>query len=258
MSATPHVVNVTDVSVAYRVTRGGGGSMKELAIRALKRQVRFESLWAVRDVSFTLDRGDVLGVIGANGAGKTTLLKLLARVLPPTRGRVVVRGMVAPLIALGAGFNPELTGRENILLYGTILGHDPSWLRRQAGAIAEWADLADFLDVPLRSYSSGMLARLGFAIATQVEPDVLLVDEVMSVGDEVFRERSSQRITRMIDNGTAVVLVTHDLDAVTRLAQRALWLDEGRAVRLGDPGDVVAAYRDRSRAEVLSMEAAGV
>ena len=245
MSAPP--IEVTQVSLAYRLTRSGAASIKELAVRALRRQLQYEQLWAVRDVSLAVDRGEILGVIGRNGAGKTTLLKLLARVLPPTQGRVVVRGMVAPLIALGAGFNSELTGRENILLYGSILGHEPARMKAMAPAIAEWADLSDFLDVPLRAYSSGMLARLGFAIATATDPSVLLVDEVLSVGDEIFRRRSAERIDAMINAGTAVVLVSHDLDTVERMAHEAIWLEAGGITARGAPGGVVAAYRDAAQ-----------
>jgi ABC-2 type transport system ATP-binding protein len=255
MSAAP--IEVSSASLAYRLSRSGAASIKEVAVRALRRQLQFEHLWAVRDVSFTVERGAILAVIGANGAGKTTLLKLLARVLPPTEGRVVVRGMVAPLIALGAGFNSELTGRENILLYGSILGHEPRRMKAGAAAIAEWADLTDFLDVPLRSYSSGMLARLGFAIATAVDPSILLVDEVLSVGDEVFRRRSAERISRMIEAGTAVVLVTHDLDTVERMAHEAIWLDHGSVVLRGRPADVVAAYRARAEESTAMLETVG-
>jgi ABC-2 type transport system ATP-binding protein len=243
-------VEADAVSVAYRLTRSGGGSIKEFAIRALKRQLVYEYLEAVKGVSFEVRQGQMLAVIGPNGAGKTTLLKLLARVLPPSAGRVRVRGLVAPLIALGAGFNPELTGFENIVLYGTLLGNQPAEMRRRAGAIGEWADLSDFLSVPLRSYSSGMLARLGFAIATECEPDVLLIDEVLSVGDEVFRHRSASRIESLIGRGTAVVLVTHDLGVVTERADVALWLDHGEAVQLGMPSEVVAAYREQARSVV--------
>jgi len=243
-------IQVEGASLAYRLTRAGGGSVKEFAIQALKRQVHYEKLWAVRDVSFQVSPGEVLAVVGPNGAGKTTLLKVLARVLPPSSGRVIVRGTVAPLIALGAGFNPELTGYENILLYGALLGFEPAAMRRRIEPIADWANLTDFLSVPLRSYSSGMLARLGFAIATDCEPDVLLVDEVLSVGDEVFRQRSADRIDSLIGSGTAVVLVSHDLETVRQRAHSAIWMDHGAQVLGGVPDDVIAAYRDDALARL--------
>jgi ABC-type polysaccharide/polyol phosphate transport system ATPase subunit len=169
-------------------------------------------------------------------------MKVVARVLPPTAGRVVVRGHVAPLIELGAGFHPDLTGYENLLLYGTILGHDPRELRRNAGEIAEWAEVREFMDVPVRSYSSGMLTRLGFAIATWAEPDILVVDEVLAVGDERFQERSSQRIVGLLHRGTAVLFVSHAMEKIRELAERVLWLDHGNAVMLGEPDEVVDAY----------------
>ena len=216
--------------------------MKEFAISTLKRKVQREEFWAVRDVSFSLHSGEVLGVIGPNGAGKSTLMKMVARVLPPTEGRMVVRGVVAPMIELGAGFNPEMSAYENIVLYGTLLGRTPSQMRDRVDAISEWAELTDFIDVPIRSYSSGMMARLGFAVATDIEPDVLVVDEVLSVGDTAFQEKSKGRIKALIDSGAAVLFVSHDLETVKAMSDRVLWLDHGRTVMVGDPASVVDAY----------------
>lgn len=232
-----------DVSLAYRLMRNRSASIKELALSAVRSGgVRFEQLWALRGVTMSVAPGSVLGVIGPNGAGKSTMLKVIARVLPPTRGRVVVRGTVAPLIELGAGFNPELTGQENIVLYGAILGRDPAVMRRRVDAIAEWSDLRDFMDVPIRSYSSGMLARLGFAVATDIAPGVLLIDEVLSVGDEAFRTRASRRMDKLIAGGAAVVLVTHAMDTVRTMAERAVWLDHGVVQAYGSAPSVVDAY----------------
>jgi ABC-2 type transport system ATP-binding protein len=236
------VVEAFDVSVAYRLARNRTTSMQEFAIRLLKRQIHYEDLWGLRNVSFELLHGSVLAVIGANGAGKSTLMKVAARVLPPTAGRIVVRGRVAPMIELGAGFHPDMTGYENLLLYGTILGNDPRDLRRDAEAIADWAELREFLDVPVRSYSSGMVTRLGFAIATWADPDLLVVDEVLAVGDERFQERSRMRIQDLIGKGAAVLLVSHAMATVRELAQTVLWLDHGHAVMLGNPDEVVDAY----------------
>jgi ABC-type polysaccharide/polyol phosphate transport system ATPase subunit len=230
--------------MAYRLARSSAGSFKEYVIKLVKRQVSYERFWALRDVSFTVDDGEVLAVIGPNGAGKSTLMKMIARVLPPTEGRILVRGDVAPLIELGAGFNPDLTGLENIVLYGTLLGRNDKVLRERAPAIAAWADLSDFLDVPIRSYSTGMLARLGFAIATDVQPEVLIVDEVLSVGDASFQERSKARIMSMIDDGCSVVFVSHDMPAILELADRAIWLDHGTVRMEGEPKEVVEAYQD--------------
>jgi ABC-type polysaccharide/polyol phosphate transport system ATPase subunit len=237
-------VEVTDAALAYRLSRTGAGTLKEFAIQLLRRQVTYERFWALKGVSLSVDDGEVLGVVGPNGAGKSTLMKMIARVLPPTRGRVVVRGRVAPMIELGAGFNPELTGYENIVLYGTLLGRSPQMMRERAEEIAHWADLQDFLDVPIRSYSSGMLARLGFSVATDIEPEVLIVDEVLSVGDAAFQQKSKARIERMIADGASVVLVSHNLETVVEVADRAMWLDKGEVRMIGEPKEVVAAYEE--------------
>jgi ABC-type polysaccharide/polyol phosphate transport system ATPase subunit len=235
-------VEAAGVSLAYRLTRDRAGTMKEFAIHMLKRKVKREQFWAVRDVSFNLSPGEVLGVIGPNGAGKSTLMKMVARVLPPTEGRMVVHGVVAPMIELGAGFNPEMSAYDNIVLYGTLLGRTPSQMRDRVDAISEWAELTEFIDVPIRSFSSGMLARLGFAVATDIEPDVLVVDEVLSVGDTAFQEKSKGRIEHLIDAGAAVLFVSHDLETVRKMSDRVLWLDHGRARMVGDPDTVVDAY----------------
>lgn len=235
-------VEATEVSLAYRLTRDQPGTLKEFAINVLKKRVQREEFWAVRDVSLNLYPGQVLGVIGPNGAGKSTLMKMVARVLPPTEGRMFVRGVVAPMIELGAGFNPEMSAYENIVLYGTLLGRTPTQMRERAYPIAEWAELTDFIDVPIRSFSSGMLARLGFAVATDIEPDVLVVDEVLSVGDTSFQEKSKTRIQDLIDSGAAVLFVSHQLESVKKMSNRVLWMDHGRTRMLGDPDEVVEAY----------------
>lgn len=235
-------VLLEDVRLGYRLSRNAGSSLKEFVISLFKRQVRYERLWALDGVSLEVRSGEVLAVIGANGAGKSTLMKVIARVLPPTEGRVRVRGHIAPMIELGAGFNPDLTGFENVVLYGTLLGRDPSHMRRRAHEIAAWAELTDYLNVPVRSYSSGMLARLAFSVAVDTQPDVLIVDEVLSVGDASFQRRSLQRIEEMISRGTAVVLVSHNMKQVLERASRAVWLDRGRVRASGDPKRVVGEY----------------
>ncbi|MEZ5175713.1 MAG: ABC transporter ATP-binding protein [Acidimicrobiia bacterium] len=240
---TEPAISVTDVRLEYRLSRSNVGSIKEYAIKAVKRQHRYESLWALDGVSFEVAKGEVFAVVGPNGAGKSTLMKIMARVLPPTSGRVIVRGSVAPMIELGAGFNMDLTGFENTVMYGTLLGRQPEHMRERAPHIAAWADLSDYIDVPLRSYSSGMLARLAFAVATDIEPDVLVVDEVLSVGDASFQVRSLQRMRSLIERGASVVLVSHQLGTVTEMANRAMWLDHGSSKMIGDPHEVVAAYQ---------------
>jgi len=236
-------IEVSEVGLAYRLSRSRSGTFKEFAIQMLKRQLTYEELWALSGVSFSVERGEVFGVIGPNGGGKSTLMKIMARVLPPTKGRVVVRGSVAPMIELGAGFNGELTGSENIIMYGTLLGRSPEAMRDRVEAIAEWAELSEFLDVPLRAYSTGMLARLGFSVATDTKPDVLIVDEVLSVGDASFQTRSAARMKELIGDGATVVIVSHDLPTIATLADRTMWLDAGSSMGIGDSGTVVSAYK---------------
>jgi ABC-type polysaccharide/polyol phosphate transport system ATPase subunit len=236
-------IELTGASLAFHLTRDRAGTLKEFAIQTVKRKVKKERLWAVRDVTFKVAPGEVLGVIGPNGAGKSTLMKMVARVLPPTEGRVVVRGLVAPMIELGAGFNPEMTAYENIILYGTLLGRTPGQMQERVASICDWADLNDFIDVPTRSYSSGMLARLGFSVATDTLPEVLVVDEVLSVGDAAFQEKSKHRMIEMIDKGAAVLFVSHDLGTVRELSDRVIWLDHGTVQAIGSADDVVSAYQ---------------
>jgi ABC-type polysaccharide/polyol phosphate transport system ATPase subunit len=240
VSGAPIVVD--SVSLAYRIARDRAGSMKEFAINLLKRQVVYESLWALEGVSFQIERGEVFGVIGPNGAGKSTLMKVLAGVLPPSSGRVVVRGLVSPMIEVSGGMNPEMTGRENIVLFGTLLGRDPDEMRRRIAPIAEWAELTEFLDAPIRNYSTGMTTRLAFAIATDVKPEILLVDEVLAVGDENFRRKSTERIENLMSDGTTLVLVSHSLATVRKMADRVMWLDHGHCKMIGEADLVVSAY----------------
>lgn len=241
-------IRVEDVSLEYRVPRHHASSLKETVVRIARRGVHYEVIRAVRGVSFEVQAGEVLGIVGGNGAGKSTLMKVMARVLPPTSGRVRVRGRVSPMIELGAGFNPEQTARENIVLYGALLGRDVNAMRSRCDAIMEWAGLTDYLDMPVRAFSSGMLARLAFSVSVDVKPDVLLVDEVLAVGDSAFQQKSVERMQQLIHGGTAVVLVSHQTDYIVDNAHRAIWLDRGSVQEVGEPSAVVEAY----------LEAAGV
>jgi ABC-type polysaccharide/polyol phosphate transport system ATPase subunit len=233
---------MSGVTLRYRRMRRQPTKVKDVAIHLVTGKFGFDTIEALRDVSFRVRRGEVLGVIGPNGAGKSTLLKVLARVLAPTAGRVIVRGRAAPMIELGAGFDSELTARENIVLCGALLGRSPRLLRERVQPIAEWAGLEAVLGEPLRTFSSGMLARLAFSIAVDCDPEVLLVDEVLAVGDAAFQARSLERMRQLIQGGSAVVLVSHAGQVIRQLAHRALWLDYGRVVACGDPGSVTAAY----------------
>jgi ABC-type polysaccharide/polyol phosphate transport system ATPase subunit len=235
-------VSLDGVSVQYRVPRERISSFKHYAIRWLKRDIVFESFWALRQVSFDVNRGEVFGLIGPNGAGKSTLLKVIARVLQPTGGRVRVFGQVAPLLESSAAFNLELTGRENVFLYSAVLGHRRADTASRLDRIVTFAGLEQFIDAPLRTYSTGMVARLGFAVATDVRPDILIVDEVLSVGDAEFQKKSTGRMEQFRASGTTILMVSHDLDAVTRLCARAAWLEHGQLRGVGPVADVVAAY----------------
>ncbi len=236
------IVEVSDISLVYRRTRHRVSSLKQTAIDTIKRRMAYEEFLALNGVSFDIAKGETVSVIGRNGAGKSTLLKVIARVLPPTQGRVIVRGLVAPMIELGAGFNPELTGAENIVLYGTLLGRSPKEMKSRIEAIADWAGLSEHLDIPIRAYSSGMTARLAFATATDTTPDLLLIDEILSVGDEDFREKSAARTVEMMNSGCAVLLVSHDLDAVKRMSTRSIYLENGIQKESGNPVEVIEAY----------------
>jgi ABC-type polysaccharide/polyol phosphate transport system ATPase subunit len=235
-------IEITNVSFTYRVLKNRSGSLKELFKDFVSRKVRVENYQALKDVSFAVDSGEVIAIIGKNGAGKSTLLKILAQVLPPTSGKAKVTGTIAPMIELGAGFHPEMSGAENVLLYSTLMGRDVNKTKTRTQAIGEWAGVTDHMDFPLRTFSSGMVARLAFATATDESTDVLLIDEVLSVGDADFQKKSSARITELIDKGAAVVLVSHDMTAVRKLAQKAIWLENGLVKMSGPTEQVVAAY----------------
>ena len=236
------VLDISRASIVYTVPHGASATIKETIINAVKRRSHHIDVIALNEVSLQLNSKEVLAVIGKNGAGKSTLLKLMARVVPPTSGRIVVRGSVAPMIELGAGFNGDLSGRENIVLYGSLLGRTPKEMKERIKEIAAWANLTEYLDLPLRTYSSGMIARLAFAIATDKSYDLVLIDEVLSVGDVEFQEKSKARMGELIESQSAVVLVTHDLEAARELAHKAVWIDHGRIIKFGEVNSVVDAY----------------
>jgi len=237
------VIGVENVSVRYRVPRERIVSIKEYAILALQRKIGYNDFWALSDVSLEIRKGEIFGIIGLNGAGKSTLLKVISRVLRPTRGRVWLRGCVAPLLELGAGFHPELTGRENIFLNGLLLGYTRVEISSHFDEVLEFADVSEFIDAPLRTYSTGMVARLGFSVATMTQPDVLIVDEVLSVGDEHFQRKCQNRIKQFQDNKTTILLVSHSTELVASLCNRAAWLEHGHLRMIGEATDVVGSYK---------------
>ncbi len=226
----------------YRVPRERVSGIKEFAIRALQRRLEFEDFWALQDVNFQVQRGEVFGIIGRNGAGKSTMLKVMARVLQPTRGRVVMRGRLAPLLELGGGFHSELVGRENVYLNMALLGYSSKQTDELFQAIVDFSEIGDFIDAPLRTYSTGMIARLGFAVATCVRPDILLVDEVLSVGDGRFQEKCLARMNSFQKQGTTIVIVSHSMATIQSFCNRALWLDAGQPRVVGDVSQVITQY----------------
>ena len=236
------IIEVKNLNVTYRVLMNQTGSLKELFRDAIKGKARVVNYVALQDISFNVEKGQVLAILGRNGAGKSTLLKVLAGVLPPTRGSSKVNGMIAPMIELGAGFHPEMTDAENVLFYSALMGREIKEVKQRIQPIGEWAGVSDHMNFPLRTFSSGMIARLAFATATDDMAEVLLVDEVLSVGDSDFQEKSKSRMREAIQGGTAVVLVSHERRAVLELATKAIWLEDGRIKMSGSPQEVVTAY----------------
>jgi ABC-2 type transport system ATP-binding protein len=238
------LICVENVSVKYRIPSERIGTFKEFVIRLLQRKIQFQSFWALNNISLTVNRGEVFGIIGNNGAGKSTLLKVVSRVLRPSEGRVVIYGKIAPLLELGAGFHPELTGRENIYLNGALLGYNRKEMDDCYQNILDFSELHDFIDAPIRTYSSGMYARLGFAVATAHQPEILIVDEILGVGDEAFQKKCADRLATFRENGTTTLIVSHSMDTIERSCQRAAWLHHGKILQVGEPQQVIAAYRN--------------
>jgi ABC-type polysaccharide/polyol phosphate transport system ATPase subunit len=217
-------------------------NLKEYFIRLVRRQLRFEEFFALTDVSFTVTRGEVLGIVGLNGSGKSTILKIISGILKPTTGSVSAAGSISPLIELGAGFDTELTAKENVRLNAYTLGYDKAFVDRSYDEIVDFAELGDFMNVAIKNFSSGMVARLAFAVATVTKPDILIVDEVLSVGDHRFREKCETRIRGLMSGGTTVLLVSHSISQIRAMCGRVLWLDHGQVRRLGGTAAVCDAY----------------
>ncbi len=236
------IIQVEHVSMHFNLMAEGINSLKEYFINLVKGKLLYNDFQALSDISFTINRGEIVGLIGLNGSGKSTTLKVLAGVLTPTTGHVAVRGSVAPLIELGAGFDPELTAEENIFLNGSILGHPRSFMKEHFDEILNFAELRDFVHVPLKNFSSGMYSRLGFAVATVVRPDILLVDEALSVGDFQFQQKCEARIAEMIKQGVTIVLVSHSTGTIAKLCNRAIWLEHGKIKKDGDAATLCAEY----------------
>jgi ABC-type polysaccharide/polyol phosphate transport system ATPase subunit len=237
------VIRLENISVRYRLPGERIQTFKEYAIRFLQGRIQLKEFHALRDVSLSVRRGELFGIIGQNGAGKSTMLKVISRVLIPKEGRVWIKGKVSPLLELSAGFHPELTGRENIFINGTLLGHSRQEIEEHVDEIIAFAELGAFIDAPLRTYSSGMVARLGFAASTTWTPEILILDEVLSVGDEAFQRKCMARLEGFRNGGTTTIFVSHSMDTVLSLCNRVALLDHGTVRVIGDPGEVVEAYR---------------
>lgn len=236
------VVSVKNITMKFNLMEEKVDTLKEYIVKLLKGNLFFDEFISLDNISFEINKGDILGIIGFNGAGKSTLLKILAGVLKPTKGEVKVNGSIAPLIEVGAGFDPELTARENIYLNGAILGHSRKFLNEKLDEIIDFAELQKFIDVPLKNFSSGMYARLGFSIATIVQPDILIVDEVLSVGDFRFQEKCEKRIQNMIEQGTTIIIVSHDINLIERVCNKVLWLEKGKIKELNTADVVCRKY----------------
>lgn len=238
------VIKVNDVTMEFNLSKEKVDSVKEYFIKMVKRELRYDRFQALKNVSFSVNKGDRIGILGLNGAGKSTLMKVIAGVFKPTKGTVEKRGVIAPMIELGAGFDKQYTGAENIYLYGAVLGHSRKFMEEKFDEIVEFAELHEFIDVPLKNYSSGMRARLGFAIATVVKPDILILDEVLSVGDAKFRKKSEKKLLEMMDTGVTVLFVSHNLEQVKRICNKAMILEKGKLVAFGDLDEVVEQYKE--------------
>lgn len=242
-------VKVENVSVMFNLNKEKIDNIKEYVIKFLKRKIRFTEFWALTDVSFEVKEGERIGILGFNGAGKSTLLKVIAGVLKPTKGSVEVNGVIAPLLELGAGFDMNYSGSENIYLYGATMGYSRKYIQERYQQIVDFAELGEFIDVPVKNYSSGMRARLGFAIATAVDPQVLILDEVLSVGDAKFKKKSEAKIMSMFDKGVTVLFVSHNTAQVRRLCTKAVLLEKGRVIASGTADEVCDIYDSKVKSK---------
>ena len=248
------IIDVKNITIRFNLANQKVDNLKEYVIRLIKKELMFQEFLAVKNVSFQIKQGEAWGIIGTNGSGKSTLLKAVSGILKPYKGSIKINGSIAPLIELGAGFDPELTARENIYLNGCVLGHTDKYMREHFDEIVEFAELHEFLDSPIKNYSSGMKARLGFAVATMVQPKILIVDEILSVGDYAFRKKCTQRMNEMMSTGTTLLYVSHSLEEVKGLCKKALWLDKGEMRMIGNANEVCEAYLIEQKAKTEKQQ----
>jgi len=242
------IIEVKGVSMRFRMANDNIRSIKEYVVQLIKGKIQYNEFEALKNVSFDVKRGEVVGLIGHNGAGKSTILKVISGILKPTEGSVSVRGNIAPMLELGSGFDMDMTGRENIFLNGAILGYSEEFLKSKYNEIVAFSEIGQFIDVPLRNYSSGMIARLAFSIATVVVPEVLIVDEVLAVGDAAFQEKSYKRMMELMHGGTTVLFVSHSLPQIRSMCNRVVWLDHGQVKMFGDTKEVCDVYVQKKNA----------
>ena len=237
------IITAEHVSMNFRMNANHTTSMKEWMIAKLKGELKYQDFYALNDVSFSVERGEVLGIIGTNGSGKSTLLKVISGIYKPTKGNVVTAGRVAPMLELGSGFDFELSGSENVFLNGAIMGYSEEFLKSKYDEIVSFAEIGDFIHQPLKTYSSGMTMRLAFSVATLVEPEILIVDEILAVGDERFQRKSFQRMMQLMSGGTTVLMVSHNIQQIRDMCTRVLWLNHGQINMIGYPQEVCDAYQ---------------
>ena len=242
-----NAVELRNVEMHFNMSKEKLESLKEYFLKLAKRQLYFEDFVAVDNVSFDIKKGDVFGIVGLNGCGKSTTLKIISGILEPTKGSVKTYGTIAPLIELGAGFDMDLTARENIYLNGSVLGYSKKFMDEKFDEIVEFSEMQEFLDVPMKNYSSGMVARIGFAIATVTTPDILIVDEILAVGDFLFQQKCEERINSMINDDTTVIIVSHSIEQIERLCKHCVWLEKGKIKMIGDALEVCDAYKNSQR-----------
>lgn len=236
------MIEIKDVSLKFNIDRNRANTLKEFVVRFFKRELKYEEFWALNGITFEVNRGDVVGIIGHNGAGKSTLLKVVSGIMKPTKGTVTLRGNIVPMLELGSGFDFELSGRENIYLNGAILGYSEEFLKSKYNEIVEFSELGNFIESPIRTYSSGMLARLAFSIACVVEPEILIVDEILSVGDADFQEKSRNKMMELMTGGTTVFFVSHDMDQIKEMCNKVVWIEHGVMQEMGVTEEVCKHY----------------
>ena len=238
-----NAIELKNIEMHFNMSKEKLESLKEYFLRLVTRKLMFEDFVALDNVSFNIKKGDVFGLVGLNGSGKSTMLKIISGILTPTKGTVETVGTIAPLIELGAGFDMELTARENIFMNGSVLGYSREFMKEKFDEIIEFAELQDFVEAPLKNFSSGMVARLGFSIATLVKPEILIVDEILAVGDFLFQQKCEQRIQEMMSGGTTVLIVSHSIEQIERLCNRVMWLEKGHVKMIGETAKVCEAYK---------------